>query len=132
MDLSVNSLEISAKKSVYSLLSKWNFNQTPYPFPDNTFDGVTCISALTYCTELPEVFAEWTRITKPGAVIVVSHRDDDMVKDHVHFDRMEATAKWRKLRHVKGQPFLPKNSNYGSDILVEYYAAKNIKKVSRL
>ena len=132
MDLSVNSLEIAAKKSVYTLLSKWNFNQTPYPFPDNTFDGVTCVSALTYCDNKSKVFEEWTRITKPGGLIVVSHRDDDMLRDRKYFDKMETESKWKKLKHIKGQPFLPENSNYGHDILVEYYAARNVKRVSRL
>jgi len=127
MDISQQSLEIAAKKHIYCDLCHHSFNETPYQYPDDSFDAITCVGALTYCEDFQKVFAEWTRISRPGAVLVMTHRADMMPKEQAHFKEMEDTAKWEKLDHSKGL-YLPGNSNYGEDILVEYHVVRNIKK----
>jgi len=36
------------------------------PFPDATFDAITCIDAINHLPDRPRVIAEWTRLLKPG------------------------------------------------------------------
>eukprot|EP00483_Globobulimina_turgida_P009609 UN09628 len=131
-DISKKSLDITNKKSIYSDLTQWDFGKTPYPYPDNTFDCIVCIGVLTYCKNFPKVFNEWIRISKPGSIIVASHRSDMMKKDVTFFNGMVATLKWKKLNHLVNQAYLPNNTNYASNLSVEYYVARNTKKVSKI
>jgi SAM-dependent methyltransferase len=36
------------------------------PFPDASFDAVTCIDAINHLSDRPPVIAEWTRLLKPS------------------------------------------------------------------
>jgi cyclopropane fatty-acyl-phospholipid synthase-like methyltransferase len=38
----------------------------PLPFPDASFDALTCIDAINHFAGRPRVLAEWTRLLKPG------------------------------------------------------------------
>lgn len=38
----------------------------PLPFPDATFDAITCIDAINHLPDRPRVLADWTRLLKPG------------------------------------------------------------------
>jgi SAM-dependent methyltransferase len=38
----------------------------PLPFPDASFDAVTCIDAINHFPDRPSVIAEWSRLLKPG------------------------------------------------------------------
>jgi SAM-dependent methyltransferase len=38
----------------------------PLPFLDNAFDAVLCIDALVHLSDRARIFAEWTRVLKPG------------------------------------------------------------------
>jgi SAM-dependent methyltransferase len=38
----------------------------PLPFPDSAFDAVVCVDALVHLTDRARIFAEWTRVLKPG------------------------------------------------------------------
>ena len=109
-----------------------SMNIVPYPYPDNTFDAITCIGTLTYCKNFPKLFNEWIRISKPNAIIIATHRSDLMIKDKTFFNGMVATLKWKKLDHIVGQPYLPNNTNYAKKVVVEYYVARNTKKMSKL
>ena len=37
----------------------------PLPFPDASFDAITCIDAINHFPERPRVIAEWARLLKP-------------------------------------------------------------------
>ena len=132
MDLSAKSLDIASQKNIYHKLDCHSFNETPYQYADNTFDAITCIGALTFCNNFPGVFKEWIWISKPGAILVMTHRADLMAKDKTYFDGMQASLQWKQLDHIKGQPYLPGNSNFKDNVLVDYYVARNIKKSSKL
>jgi len=45
-----------------------NYNE-PLPFPDQTFDALYHVQALTYATDLPKLLREMNRVLKPGAKI---------------------------------------------------------------
>lgn len=38
----------------------------PSPFPDSSFDAITCIDAINHFPNRPGVVAEWARLLKPG------------------------------------------------------------------
>jgi SAM-dependent methyltransferase len=38
----------------------------PLPFPDSTFDAITCIDAINHFADRPRLIAEWARLLKPG------------------------------------------------------------------
>jgi cyclopropane fatty-acyl-phospholipid synthase-like methyltransferase len=38
----------------------------PLPFPDATFDAITCIDAINHFSDRPRVIAEWARLLKVG------------------------------------------------------------------
>jgi len=37
----------------------------PLPFPDSTFDAITCIDAINHLPDRPRVISEWVRLLKP-------------------------------------------------------------------
>ncbi len=38
----------------------------PLPFPDSTFDAITCIDAINHLPDRPRVLADWARLLNPG------------------------------------------------------------------
>jgi SAM-dependent methyltransferase len=44
------------------------------PFPDNTFDVVTCLEALEFMTNPDAVLAEIVRVLRPGGLLFTSNR----------------------------------------------------------
>src|ERR1700732_2284100 len=38
----------------------------PLPFPDASFDAITCIDAINHFPDRPRVIAEWARLLRPG------------------------------------------------------------------
>lgn len=44
------------------------------PFPDASFDLVTCLEALEFMPRPEQVLAEAIRVTRPGGMLLVSHR----------------------------------------------------------
>lgn len=59
------------KAEKLGLLHKLNFIKSsmnsPFPFEDNTFDGLYNIQALTYAMDYDKLFTEMFRVMKPGA-----------------------------------------------------------------
>jgi 2-polyprenyl-3-methyl-5-hydroxy-6-metoxy-1,4-benzoquinol methylase len=42
----------------------------PFPFPDNSFNAITCIDAINHLPDRSRALAEWTRMLKPGGLIL--------------------------------------------------------------
>eukprot|EP00484_Ammonia_sp_Unknown_P000959 CAMPEP_0197020712 /NCGR_PEP_ID=MMETSP1384-20130603/1579_1 /TAXON_ID=29189 /ORGANISM="Ammonia sp." /LENGTH=205 /DNA_ID=CAMNT_0042448391 /DNA_START=250 /DNA_END=867 /DNA_ORIENTATION=+ len=127
-DLSAGQFPMATQKG-YKELQQWDLNQFPYPYNENAFDVLTCCGTLTYAQDFNAVFTEWCRITKPGGIIICTHRSDMMQTDVKHFDQMEQSGKWKKLALTDPVPYLPNNENYGMDIQVQFYVARNEKKL---
>jgi SAM-dependent methyltransferase len=57
-------------RSQRGLAAKAEFRSTdatgPLPFPDSTFDAITCIDAINHFADRPRLIAEWARLLKPG------------------------------------------------------------------
>jgi SAM-dependent methyltransferase len=46
------------------------------PFPDDTFDFVTCQTVLIHVSDVDAVLAEFSRVTKPGGVVLAAEPDN--------------------------------------------------------
>lgn len=44
------------------------------PFPDDSFDAVTCLEALEFLPDARATLAEMTRVLRPGGILLVSNR----------------------------------------------------------
>eukprot|EP01084_Bolivina_argentea_P186986 322188_1 len=116
-----------AKEKGYTDLQQWDLNEFPFPYNNNEFDVLTCAGTLIYSEDKVKLFDEWLRITKPGSIIICSHRTDKMKTDLQYFDEMAKNGKWSRLELTDPMPYLPNNENYGMNILVQFYVAKNEK-----
>ena len=40
------------------------------PFPEASFDAITCIDAINHLPDRPRIISEWTRLLKPGGLLL--------------------------------------------------------------
>jgi ubiquinone/menaquinone biosynthesis C-methylase UbiE len=76
LDLSQNMLEQARKKlhphaGRYTLI--WHDAQD-LPFPDQTFDAVSCLEALEFMPSPHNVLSEMARVLRPGGILLVTNR----------------------------------------------------------
>lgn len=70
--IGMNKEELAANNQL-STFSVQDLNVDPtFPYPDNTFDFVTCVVSVDYLTRPREVFREINRVLKPGGSAVIS------------------------------------------------------------
>jgi len=48
-----------------------SMNDLPYPFGDNSFDGFYHVQAMSYASDVNEIFKELFRVLKPGAMLIL-------------------------------------------------------------
>lgn len=84
-----------------------NFNE-PFPFPDHTFDLVSCSFAIYYAEDIPFTIKEMHRVLKPGGALFTT---GPMPENKQMFYEIikEATG--------KDIPPMPGSSRYASEIL---------------
>ncbi len=70
MGMNVDELDANPAASEY-LIHDLNVDPT-LPFPDGSFDAVTCCASVDYLTRPVEVFAEVGRVLRPGGPFVVT------------------------------------------------------------
>jgi len=116
-----------AREKGYAELKTWDLNAFPYPYETSSFDVLTCCGTLTYAQDFVKIFKEWTRITKPGGLIICTHRSDMMERDIKFFEQMETKKIWKKIKLTDSVPYLPNNENYGSKVQVQFYVAQSLK-----
>lgn len=82
---------------------------TYLPFPDKTFDAVTCMEALEFMPEPPGVLNEMLRVLRPGGLLIISNR----IGKEAHFlpgrayapDEFEALLQSVGIEMVRTQPW---------------------------
>jgi ubiquinone/menaquinone biosynthesis C-methylase UbiE len=78
---------------------KWNalhvldLNQ-PLPFPDNSFDAVTCSEVLEHIERPREAVAEMLRVARSMVAVTVPNRDASATDYHVWSISMADLAEW--------------------------------------
>ena len=131
-DVSAESLQVCARKGVYSRLEIANLEEplpfacvfltrapaspssvltrAPPPLRDDHFSAVACVGVLSYVRRFDVAFSEFARVTRPRGIVVFTHRsalwDDDV--DGVRTSA-EATRGW-KLRYLsEPEEYMPLN-----------------------
>jgi ubiquinone/menaquinone biosynthesis C-methylase UbiE len=56
----------------------------PLPFPDETFDALTCLEALEFMPDPAPTLAEFARVLRPGGLLLVSRRKSRLLFGLVH------------------------------------------------
>ena len=70
--LGMNAYELSKNVQLTETVAK-DLNIDPtFPFPDNSFDFVTCVVSTDYLTRPLEVFSEIRRVLKPNGMAIMS------------------------------------------------------------
>jgi ubiquinone/menaquinone biosynthesis C-methylase UbiE len=83
-----------------------NFNE-PFPFPDNTFDLVSCSFAIYYAEDIPFTIKEMHRVLKPGGKLFTT---GPMPENKQMFYEIIKEATGKEI------PPMPGSSRYASDI----------------
>jgi ubiquinone/menaquinone biosynthesis C-methylase UbiE len=76
IDLSRNMLD-HAPPNLYPYTERATFVWGPaeaLPFPDDTFDAVTCLEALEFMTQPEAVLKEMIRVMRPGGILLTTQR----------------------------------------------------------
>ena len=77
-------------------------SEPPAPFPDRTFDVITCLETLEHLLDdrLPLVVEEIHRLLKPGGVaLFTTPNNEDLLRSHVYCPFCETS--FHKVQHVR-------------------------------
>lgn len=97
LDLSRKMLAVAAAKLAphRSRVALLHQRAETLPFPDNTFDAVTCLEALEFMMNPPAVLRELVRVLRPGGLLVLTNRQGRDARlmpgrtfAHAHLDRL--------------------------------------------
>lgn len=89
----MNKLELEENKQLTGGFEVSDLNKDPtLPYPDESFDVVTCVVSVDYLIKPREVFKEVARVLKPGGRFIVSISDKMF--------EAKAIARWKELGTV--------------------------------
>lgn len=95
IDLSEGMLQVARAKNIYADLRQMTLGEH-LDFPDDTFAAVLSAGTITPNHAPPHSFEELIRVTRPGAPIIFSLRDDPAQKPEypATLDRLEKEGAW--------------------------------------
>ena len=71
--IGMNGLELGFNPQLTGGYQTTDLNEDPrIPYPDNSFDAVTCVVSINYLTQPVEVLREVHRVLRPGGKMIVS------------------------------------------------------------
>lgn len=116
-----------AKEGIYKSVEVADMSK-PLKFNTDQFDAVTVVGVLTYLEPDGPVYDEMIRVTKPGGLLVFTHRTDKVDKWLDVHDKLVADGKWEKVEVGEPLPYLPGNPEYGEKIKVIIHVFRVCKK----
>ena len=98
IDLSEGMLDVARSKGLYSELKQATLGET-LDFPDNHFGATLSSGTITPKHAPPHSFEELIRVTRPGAPIIFSMRDDSLQEPEypAMLDKLEKEGKWESV-----------------------------------
>ena len=122
IDVSSRSLQTAEGSGAYRKLKVVDMQKMPLPIPDDTYDGLACVGVLTYLTDSIGTVREFSRVVKPGGVVVLTQRSDLFMERRFQ-DVLKQLSDERIIARVNisdARPYLPENEEFGDEILVHY------------
>jgi len=122
-DLTPEFANVAKEKGIYEDIHLLNMHERPFRYQDDEFAGLICIGTLTYVENVPDVVREFARITKPGGMVIFSHRTD-MIDDadfQTRLKAIETDGVWKEEFISEPVPYLPGNEDFGEDIQIVFY-----------
>lgn len=123
-DLTPDFADVAKTKGAYKDVHIVNMHERPFRYDDNEFANLICIGTLTYIENVPAVLREFARITKPGGMVIFTHRTD-MIDDPEFQEKLkaiEADNVWKEVLVSGPAPYLPGNKDFSDKIQIVYYA----------
>jgi ubiquinone/menaquinone biosynthesis C-methylase UbiE len=74
------------------------YSALPLPFPDNSFDVVSCVEALELMPNMQAPLAELARVLRPGGILLTSHGNEALGWD----DKVVSAEKFTDLLRAAG------------------------------
>jgi predicted TPR repeat methyltransferase len=119
-DISEASLKEAAETGVYRRVFPQDMNE-PLDAPDDAYDAVVCVGAMTYASNCDRLFREFCRVLKPGGLVAFTHRDDLWEGEFADLlARLEEEGVWRKCEITDPQPYLPAHPDFADKIRIRY------------
>ncbi len=122
IDVSSRSLQTAEGSGAYRKLQEIDMQKMPLPIPDDRYDGLACVGVLTYLTDSIGTVREFSRVVKPGGVVVLTQRSDLFMERRFR-DVLKQLSDERIIARVRisdARPYLPANEEFGDEILVHY------------
>lgn len=123
-DLTPDFADVAKEKKVYDDVHLVNMHDRPFRYGDNEFANLICIGTLTYIENVPAVLREFARITKPGGMVIFTHRTDmiDAPEYQKDLKAIETDGVWKEVYVSEPKPYLPGNEDFSDKIKIVYYA----------
>eukprot|EP00929_Paragymnodinium_shiwhaense_P053126 TRINITY_DN265_c0_g1_i1.p1 TRINITY_DN265_c0_g1~~TRINITY_DN265_c0_g1_i1.p1 ORF type:complete len:255 (-),score=61.36 TRINITY_DN265_c0_g1_i1:282-965(-) len=112
-DISPVSLDVIRKEKpgVYEDLMVVDMEVIPYGFPEGFFEGVICVGVLSYVNNIEATFREWLRVSKSGAKIAFTHREDLLAKEGDEcrggMEKIASEGLWKMLYESEPEAYMP-------------------------
>ena len=108
LDISRASLEIAQQCGAYDSLGQSDLQQR-LAFEDDSVDAVVCAGVMTYLPEVEAVWREFSRLTRPGGVVVATQREDlwHTRNCQVVVEQLQADGVWTPLEITGPARYLP-------------------------
>ena len=121
VDISTSSLGLAAIKGVYRALVRADL-QAPLPFHTDTFDAAICVGVLSYISG-DGLLRELCRVTRPGGVVLLSHRTDLVAARSFKevLAKLTTAGHWSPLFESDPLPYLPGHPDFADHIHVQYF-----------
>jgi predicted TPR repeat methyltransferase len=124
LDISQASLAIAEESGVYASLDQADLQQR-LPVDDDSVDVVVCVGVMTYLPDVEAVWREFTRVARPGGLVVATQREDLWQPRDCQavIDRLKDEGAWTPLQITGPAPYLPEGYGGTPEVGCYYLAA---------
>ena len=122
IDVSSRSLQTAETSGAYRGLQQVDMQKLPLPITDDLYDGLACVGVLTYLTDSIGTVREFSRVVRPGGVVVLTQRNDIFMERRFSdvLKQLSDEGIVARVRISEARPYLPENEEFGDEILVHY------------
>lgn len=125
LDISRASLEIARESGAYDSLEQADL-QRRLVVEDDSVDAVVCVGVMTYLPDVEAVWREFTRVARPGGLVVATQREDlwEPRECQAIVDRLQNEGAWTPLEITGPAPYLPEGYGGTPEVGCYYLTAR--------